>query len=226
MDYETKDNVIQQEGERDRIMHDEKPSFKSYFKERIWNNKGYKNVLICEETGIAFRENRNRIVRLLGALVYFVIEVLLVWEYIASMKSYGDSDSATLFLKVTLVTCILPIVKKYLSPLRYRWSKFTIEDDIDVIEDIKLEKRITKFPMERSMLWDGGFLMVIVLILFLFNETLGKYYDWHTKVLPEIMPILVVIGIVFLAVIVVNVYLCINTNREQIDKTDISVEQQ
>lgn len=219
------DFQTQQDGERERVMYEQKPWFKSYLKERIWNSFEYKKVLICEKTGVTFRENKNRIVSMLGIFIYFVIEALLVWEYIANMKSNGVFESAPLFLKIILVTCILPIVGKYLSPLRYRWSKFTIEEDIDVIEDIKLEKRITKFPMEKSIYFDGGLLLLILLQVFLFHETLGKYYDWHGNVLPEIMPLLIIAGVVFLAVIVVNVYLCINTNREQIDKADTSEEQ-
>lgn len=72
------------------------------------------------------------------------------------------------------------------------------------------------------MLYDGGFLMVIVLTLFLFNETLGKYYDWHTKVLPVIMPILVIAGIVFLSVIVINVFLIRDTKRRKMDEAAMS----
>lgn len=220
MEYGTKDILTQQDGERDRMIHDKKPSFKSYYKVQLFPVKHYRDTTVCEDTGRVFLERKYWLNLFIGIVIALCIFALAVWGFIAYVSGTSDSYAAQTVKGVLLIFTI-GVAERYISPLKYFWVKFKIEEDQYAIEHMHKEIRNLPMRMIRSMIGEGA-TIAILLLLQLYGVSLRRNFVMNADVMLQIIPMVIITTLVFLSMIVINLYLWKDTKGRQTEEAIMS----
>lgn len=224
MEHESRNIEAQHDGERDRMMYEEKPSFKSYYRNQLFPVKDYRDTTVCEETGRVFIEKRYRLNSFIEVLIPLCIIVLVGWYYVAHLKQNIDSfQYAPVMINIILLILAMSVAENYVTPLKYYWVKFKIEDDPYVIEHMRKETSKVHKRMVRSSI--GGAIGVLVMLcLQLFGASLRHYFVMSEDVIPQILPMIIIACLVFLCAVIINVNLWKDTKSRQTDKAENMAE--
>lgn len=203
-------NDFQAHGERDSMMYDEKPSFKSYYKSRLFPAKDYQDVTICEETGIVFAEKRYRLYRVFGILLTLGFTFLITYSGVM-----GNSEQSVLeelrFAEIALWMGMVSLVFRYISPLRYFFVQFNMEQSKDRIEVLEEATRVARTAMPRTIVI--YILSSVAVILALIFVMLWRQQEISVEAADEAITIIAFAGLIFLITTTVNVCFWRDTKR-------------
>lgn len=211
MNSDRSDYQGQQDGERERMMYQEKPTFKSYYKSRLFPAKDYKDVTICEETGTVYIENGYRVYRTFFILLALGIMFLITYFRVAGASGEERILYALQSAEIAVWMAIVPMALSYISPLRYFWARFKREQSKDRIEILQEATRVAHSAMLRTMIiYILGVAAVILALIFVM---LYRQQEISVEAADEAIMIIAFAGLIFLIMTTINVYLWRDTKR-------------
>lgn len=215
MNGESNDFQAQHDGERDRMMYKEKPSFKSYYKSRLFPTKNYGELTICEKTGVVFVEKGYRLSRALVVVFFLAIMIWLGYLYIISISIENDALRILQTAKYTLLTALIPFLIRFIEPLRYFVVRFEEEQDKEKGKDVIKEIKHVRSHMLKTIIVYG--LITGIFIVFIFAISFFAIYDSDENAVNRVMSTIISGIIIFLFTTSINVYLYKDTKRMQIE---------